>query len=449
MPAKVCCNCGQKKAGVKLCADDLLCPECYTENERKLATARGGSAPDNVKGDSQPCNNVVEASVVSEAPTTVNPPTGVPNQCKKLAKQTKQTTKKTAVRNTDDVVQEHPETENQKLSKNVMQKTVSAAAFTFNDESDDENSCPICLLPTSSTGGASIKCDICSIIYHSRCVKIADITDGRLTQLLSEIGWVCYDCKHLARGQCARFQALLSSMAAEVASLQARFLDLSLNLKSANNSCNVAECGKAHSQAESNVATDGQSTATESVVQAPLPQHDKFDDINSAVCKVIRDTSRRKHNVIISGIPESSAVTDRDAVLQLCSENLPVKPLINDSDCTRIGKPEQDKPRRLLLRLRSECMSRELLQSAPLLRKAVNQDVAKNVFINPDLSPSEAKLAYEMRKARREKRQQRDRRLTHGEPHSEMNHTIGVPPTSAEDQSQAPSNSTSSSSFLH
>ena len=33
----VCVNCRLAKPGVKLCADDLLCPECFQDNERQLA----------------------------------------------------------------------------------------------------------------------------------------------------------------------------------------------------------------------------------------------------------------------------------------------------------------------------------------------------------------------------------------------------------------------------
>jgi len=37
MPRRTCSNCKQAKSGVKLCADDLLCPECEAANAKKLA----------------------------------------------------------------------------------------------------------------------------------------------------------------------------------------------------------------------------------------------------------------------------------------------------------------------------------------------------------------------------------------------------------------------------
>jgi hypothetical protein len=77
-PSKVCYNCRQKKAGVKLYADDLLCPECYSDNERKLAAAKGGSdhvqqAPLDVTDD---LNNFNPPLSTSTSP----PATAVPSE---------------------------------------------------------------------------------------------------------------------------------------------------------------------------------------------------------------------------------------------------------------------------------------------------------------------------------------------------------------------------------
>jgi hypothetical protein len=40
MPKRTCSNCKQAKLGVKLCADDLLCPDCDAANENKLVELR-------------------------------------------------------------------------------------------------------------------------------------------------------------------------------------------------------------------------------------------------------------------------------------------------------------------------------------------------------------------------------------------------------------------------
>jgi len=63
---------------------------------------------------------------------------------------------------------------------------------------------------------------------------------------------------------------------------------------------------------------------------------------------------------------------------------------------------QKGRPRRHLVRLTSDESAAAILKDAPKL----SQYVARNVYINPDLSPDAAKLAYQARKLRRESRQQ-------------------------------------------
>ena len=42
MPREVCWSCKVAKDGVKLCADDRLCPDCDRENKRGLEAIRAG-----------------------------------------------------------------------------------------------------------------------------------------------------------------------------------------------------------------------------------------------------------------------------------------------------------------------------------------------------------------------------------------------------------------------
>jgi len=62
-------------------------------------------------------------------------------------------------------------------------------------------------------------------------------------------------------------------------------------------------------------------------------------------------------------------------------------------------------PRCLLVRLTSDEATAAIQKDAPKLRSSVSQYVAHNVYINPDLSPYDAKLAYEAIKLLCESRQ--------------------------------------------
>ena len=76
-----------------------------------------------------------------------------------------------------------------------------------------------------------------------------------------------------------------------------------------------------------------------------------------------------------------------------------MKPAIHDNACIRIGKQFPNMPRRLLVRLSSDESAAAMLNEAYKLRSSAT---AGNVYINPDLSPAAATLAYEARKKRRE-----------------------------------------------
>ena len=78
-----------------------------------------------------------------------------------------------------------------------------------------------------------------------------------------------------------------------------------------------------------------------------------------------------------------------------------VVPYLSIDSCIRIGKTNSNQPRRLLVRLSSEDMASELLASAKKLRHCDDSYIANSVYINRDLSPTAAKLAYERREKRR------------------------------------------------
>jgi len=68
------------------------------------------------------------------------------------------------------------------------------------------------------------------------------------------------------------------------------------------------------------------------------------------VHRTLGDLSRRKRNIIISGLPEEekNGVSDRQTFLEFCSAFLPIKPLLPDGNCySKIGKATPDRPRKL------------------------------------------------------------------------------------------------------
>jgi len=129
------------------------------------------------------------------------------------------------------------------------------------------------------------------------------------------------------------------------------------------------------------------------------------------VCRTVFEINKRKKNVVVTGLPEIVSSSDDKNVAKLleeqafsnfCEENLTVKPSLSNMGCRRLGKRIDTKPRRLLVHLTTEQNAQDLLQSArTVLRNSSDQYIASSVFINPDLTPADAKLAYERRQKRR------------------------------------------------
>jgi len=129
----------------------------------------------------------------------------------------------------------------------------------------------------------------------------------------------------------------------------------------------------------------------------------------TAVHRALNDMARRKSNVVISVLPEpnlpddeQNKVADGNAFHDLCEQFLPVKPSLSQKGCVRLGRIDrqnsQNRPRRLLVHLTNENCAQVLLANVKRLRRFPE---CAGIYINPDLCPAEAKIAYENRQRRR------------------------------------------------
>ena len=162
-----------------------------------------------------------------------------------------------------------------------------------------------------------------------------------------------------------------------------------------------------------NVSSDVRQVADDPVGQS-LRTNNVTGDLKYEIHKTIHDINRRK--CILSGLPECTddSVSDEAIFTQFCEDNLTVKPSLDKAGCRRLGRVIPDgQPRRLLVHLRTEDSAAALLSSGRLLRQSSNPQV-KAVYVNPDLSPAEAKLAYENRQRRSEQTECCSQWLQHG-----------------------------------
>ena len=110
------------------------------------------------------------------------------------------------------------------------------------------------------------------------------------------------------------------------------------------------------------------------------------------------EREKRCKNVIITGLPQVSGMSDSEMVSKFCKDNLAVKPhLLN---CRRVGRSVPGKPRLLKVTLDNEHSVDDLIESSFTLRHS-DDSLAKRVYINRDLTPMEAEAAYESRQKRK------------------------------------------------
>ena len=99
------------------------------------------------------------------------------------------------------------------------------------------------------------------------------------------------------------------------------------------------------------------------------------------------DRERRKRNVIVFNLAESTTAqadqADTTQFIQLCKDELNMDIVVENA--YRLGKPQSDKVRPLVVRLSDEELRRRLLRKAKELHQSDNKAVNK-VFIRPDLT---------------------------------------------------------------
>ena len=138
------------------------------------------------------------------------------------------------------------------------------------------------------------------------------------------------------------------------------------------------------------------------------PTQQRHDDAVTAMYLDQKRKQQRANNIIISGLPNSD--NDTKTVTDLLHSefewDFPDWPGLNVTTCRRIGHREDNKVQPLLVTLIDTRQSEYFIRNAKFLRASSDQMVQSSVFINPDLTPSEARAAYELRLLRRQRRQQ-------------------------------------------
>ena len=376
MTKEKCLKCKKLKTDVALRAcDDRLCGACYDDNEMKLSKLRGG---------------VASATLPQAASSTLSRSQRSSRSAKSDKTKTIDTSTVTSANQTicDKSTSDHCAIygdNNNKVSKISVD----------NDDDLSDELCPSCF-HTVEDGSEYIRCDTCKKYIHQHCTGMTADVFNVLKPIATNSCWVCEKC----RNNLLTFQVAITKLSEELADTRVSILMLKRDM----DKLKKADTGTTTQN------TSGTTMATVKPLNANTGNTGNTARISvtAEVHSVVRDIARRKRNVIVSGLPEPNstcdeinAKLDETAFYDLCEQYLPVKPALAQSGCKRLGKRSGNKPRRLLVHLTSEESATSLITSAKLLRNCDDQQVATAVYINRDMSPLEAKEAYEQRQQRR------------------------------------------------
>jgi hypothetical protein len=206
-------------------------------------------------------------------------------------------------------------------------------------------------------------------------------------ETVKHVGWVCNDCKIAAHSALNKLQIRIVELAKTATALQEEVR----NIRASTVGVSVIQPAQA-------TASTG-STAAEQRIPEIVGQRMGPSKFDVAVQHVLQETNRRKRNVIVTGLTERPGTSDEKLFSDLCETYLQCKPLI--TNCMRIEKSSDSRQRKLLVRLRNDEVANQLLKDAKRLRHSSDLSISRGVYINPDLSPAAAKLAFNERQRRR------------------------------------------------
>ena len=145
----------------------------------------------------------------------------------------------------------------------------------------------------------------------------------------------------------------------------------------------------------------GQVTASKN--SGKLSYSNAVKKIQSSMVAVVhveqKRIQQRNRNIIISGLPAVTNVSDKQLVEQFVADNLNLS--VNAVFCKRLGSPMHGRVQRLLISAESNEQAVAVIAAAKKLRFSPNPEISKKVFISQDLTVAEQRAAYELRCQRR------------------------------------------------
>ena len=260
--------------------------------------------------------------------------------------------------------------------------------------------CPHCSEACLSESNA-VQCDLCGIWAHAECEGISNELYDKLSDVCANINNLSYFCeanhcnsrmKQLVYAHHANLEQQvdipsLRTIQAEQANLHRLISEVSMKVDDLKSRNNVL-------RSEVETTSELISVENQSIVRPESPASTFL-----TVAEELNDRERRKNNVIIYNLPETSPLQDEKWFTDLCKTVFDTG--VKVTKILRLGKPTEDKTRPLLIVL-DDLSHKEFIVSHSYYLRRHSQ--YKNIYVSTDMTKFQRdkhrKLVQELKQRR-------------------------------------------------
>lgn len=218
-----------------------------------------------------------------------------------------------------------------------------------------------------------VKCDLCEMQFHISCIGMS-LTNFGIFSKFKSLHWFCESCDN---GNIIQEMRELRDMKAQLNAMSQQIENLSNKMN-----------------------------ATDPTVHSNQPalQREQIIDI----IREENEIEMKKNNLCIFNLPEGNS--DVETFTNLCTQQLGIpRDNFEVNETIRVGAQEANKPRALIVKLKSLNSKVNILKKAPTLRNYAVPNSTLKIYIAPDLTMKQREFQKELRdelKIRRENGEQ-------------------------------------------
>ncbi len=320
----------------------------------------------------------------------------------------------------------------------------SSATQVISDTTSSDNLCGVCqqVVAPDLINTTSLTCCICDLPHHGTCLDINSTLISFLHVVVDIGGWCCSTCikskgftkvtrkpkkqsiNDVINNDLSEIKKQLNLLADAITKISTPHVPMPTSESITNQPTSTYAshlCPIVNGRQESSTSTNtghshlpNQSSLHDytqpqllitktsmNYAEAVLSSKPFPPTQNTSASYPSQDSAQRQANIVVSGLPPVTSVSDARLFYDLCLHELNISPSIR---CTsRLGRTTAGKIQPLLISLTSSVKAECILAVAKDLRKSQFAFIRDNIYVNRHLSPAELLTAYKLRLSHRQK----------------------------------------------